>query len=55
MKYTNGYSSKSIREKWSHLSSYHVVKLWLLNVRQGSFFIFSAGDSKELVTVWANI
>ena len=42
-------------EKWGHLSRCHVYSHShsLLNIKNGSFFLDSADDSKQLVTVWA--
>ena len=56
MKYTNWSSSKSRWEKRGHLSRYHVnsQSYGHENVKNGSFFIFSADDSKILVLVWAS-
>ena len=45
---TNGQSSKSRWKKWGHLSSYHVCsrRYGHENVKNGSFFVFSANNSK---------
>ena len=55
MKCTNGQSSRIRCQKWGHLSGYHVYT-WSYgheNVKNGSFFVFSAVDCQTLITVWA--
>ena len=37
-----------------HLSCL-LPELWSLNVKNGSFFVFSAGDSKISVQVWVQL
>ena len=43
------------KRKMGHLSSYHVYSQSYGHeyVKNSSFFLFSANDSKKLVTVWA--
>ena len=54
MKYSNGWSSSSKREK---MGSFVCLSCLLLsyghgNVKSDSSFVFSANDSKASVTVW---
>ena len=54
MKYVNIKSSKSRWEKWGHLSSYDYSQRYgHQNVKDGSFYVLSAEDSKNSVPVWA--
>ena len=48
--------SKNRWEKWVHLSIYHVYSqgYGYKNVKNGSFFVFSADNKKKSVTVWSN-
>ena len=45
---------KKQTKKWDRLSGYHVYSRSYghENVKNGSFFVFSTGDSKKSVTVW---
>ena len=40
-------------KKWGHLSIYHVYEGMVINMPNWLIFVFSAHDSKKLVTVCA--
>ena len=45
---------KGAEKNRGNLSNYHVYcQNYSQNVKNGSFFVFSADDSKKITTVWA--